>query len=130
MIAACGKLAEFNEGALPDALNVNSLHPGVQGHRNEDRQRESAIAAIQQKVMDEMTPIGRGLSFLALLTDAHYAGKGVKLNEKDRPILWYPAGAAKYRVIDASLAVTEIDAKDLPKADSVPVRATTAPASK
>lgn len=132
LLIALRKLAEYNEGALPDALNVNSLHQASKGIATKIASGNPRDpAAIQQKVMDEMTPIGRGLSFLALLTDAHYAGKGVKLNEKDRPILWYrPAGATKYRVIDASLAVTEIDAKDLPKADSVPVGATTAPASK
>ena len=42
--------------------------------------------------------------------DAHYAGKGVKLGEPDRPIFWYkPEGAKTYRVIYADLSVKEAE---------------------
>jgi outer membrane lipoprotein-sorting protein len=131
VLAALRKLAEFNDGTLPDSIDMNGLMQATKGLAKKLATAKQNTPEMQQKAMDEMTPIARGLGFLATQTDAHYAGKGVKLNEKDRPILWYrPAGATKYRVIDASLAVTEVEAKDLPKTDSVPVGATTAPAAK
>ena len=52
--------------------------------------------------------------------DAHYAGKGVKRDAKDRPIFWYqPEGAKKYRVIYADLAAG--DAKPHFRSDSANV---------
>ena len=43
--------------------------------------------------------------------DAHYAGKGVKRESRDRPIFWYkPEGAKKYRVIYADLSTHDADA--------------------
>ena len=57
--------------------------------------------------------IGRGMTFALELpesADAHYAGKGVKLGEPDRPIFWYkPEGAKTYRVIYADLSVKEAE---------------------
>lgn len=127
LLTALRKLAEFNDGALPDAMDVNSLHQATKGIAQRlAGQNPRDPATIQQKVMDEMTPIARGLGFVATQTDAHYAGKGVTLGETGRPVFWYrPAGAAKYRVIDADLNVTEVDAEALPTLDSVPVGATT-----
>ncbi|HTU26321.1 MAG TPA: DUF1559 domain-containing protein, partial [Pirellulales bacterium] len=44
--------------------------------------------------------------FLKPAADAHYAGKGIRRNEPDRPIFWYkPEGSDKYRVIYATLAI-------------------------
>jgi hypothetical protein len=57
--------------------------------------------------------IGRGFQFglqLPEAADAHYAGKGVKRDAKDRPIFWYrPEGAKKYRVIFADLTVQDAE---------------------
>ena len=44
--------------------------------------------------------------------DAHYAGKGVKVDATDTPIFWYrPEGKAKYRVIRADLSVVDMQLK-------------------
>ena len=60
-------------------------------------------------------------------TDAHYAGKGVTKDQKDRPILWYkPQGKSVYRVIYADLSVREADKAPEVK-DAVKVGGTTKP---
>ncbi len=42
--------------------------------------------------------------------DAHYAGKGVKVDATGTPIFWYrPEGKGKYRMIRADLSVIETD---------------------
>ena len=57
--------------------------------------------------------IGRGFMFAMELpeaADAHYAGRGVELDQPDRPIFWYkPEGAKAYRVIYADLSVKEAE---------------------
>jgi hypothetical protein len=61
----------------------------------------------QQKYM-------QGVMFFASLkaeSDAHYAGRGVKLGTPDRAIFWYkPTGSEKYHVLYADLSVKEMDA--------------------
>ena len=42
--------------------------------------------------------------------DAHYAGKGVKRDTKDRPIFWYrSAETKKYRILYADLTVRDAE---------------------
>ena len=57
--------------------------------------------------------VDRGPQFVAGLpteADAHYAGKGVKVDATDTPIFWYrPGGEGEYRVIRADLSVVELD---------------------
>ncbi len=66
-----------------------------------------------QRLMQRSTTIARGFQFALELpesADAHYAGKGVKRDAKERPIFWYkPQGAGKYRVIFADLSVKDED---------------------
>ncbi len=46
----------------------------------------------------------------------HYAGAGVKLGEKDKPVCWWkPEGSQKYRIVYGDLRVADIDEADLPK---------------
>jgi hypothetical protein len=48
--------------------------------------------------------------------DSHYAGKNVKLDTPDRPILWYkPTGSDRYRVIYADLSIKEMAPEDVEK---------------
>ena len=57
--------------------------------------------------------VNRGLRFVVHLptaADAHYAGKGVKVDATDTPIFWYRLeGKAEYRVIRADLSAVEVD---------------------
>jgi outer membrane lipoprotein-sorting protein len=67
-----------------------------------------------QELMKQSITIGRGFQFALMLpeaADAHYAGKGIKRDAKDRPIFWYrPESAKRYRVIFADLTVQDADA--------------------
>jgi outer membrane lipoprotein-sorting protein len=48
--------------------------------------------------------------------DWHYAGAGVKLGEKDKPVCWWkPEGSQKYRILYGDLRVEDIDEAELPK---------------
>ena len=45
----------------------------------------------------------------------HYAGKGVRLGEKDQIVCWYkPKDSQKYRVVYGDLSVKDVLAEDLP----------------
>ena len=63
----------------------------------------------------------RGLGFTSRLrrssdSDWHYAGKGVKLGDAERPIFWYrPKGSDTYRVIYGDLNVKDVGPENLPK---------------
>ncbi len=47
----------------------------------------------------------------------YYAGAGVKLGEKNKPICWWkPEGSQKYRILYGDLRAADIDEADLPKA--------------
>lgn len=64
--------------------------------------------------LEEITSIGRGLSFVLTLppeANAHYAGAGAKPGDATRPIFWYkPEDSDKYRVIYADISLKELDA--------------------
>ena len=64
-------------------------------------------------MIKESVKLGRGFGFALALqpaAKAYYAGKGVAQGSKDRPIFWYsPTGSQRYRVIDATLEVKDMD---------------------
>ncbi len=112
--------SDIGEGNFPDSLDSMGLMQfiikyavkhslaatrakGAKGPSDEDTQR----------LMQQSMTMGRGFGFALALpdsADAHYAGKGVKRDAKDRPIFWYkPAGASKFRVIFADLSVKDAD---------------------
>jgi hypothetical protein len=70
-----------------------------------------------QQLMKDSIKIGRGFQFAMELpesADAHYAGRGVKRDAKDRPIFWYrPKGGKTYRVLYADLTLR--DSLDAPR---------------
>jgi hypothetical protein len=118
-------LAALDEGGLfPDTLDLMAIIqivaekfvPGM-GPKPSDEQ--------MRKMSDAQIRLQRGVQFAAALppeADAHYAGKGVRFGEADKPIFWYrPTGAKKYRVIYADLTVREADAApNVPNAQKVP----------
>ncbi|MCX5772491.1 MAG: hypothetical protein NTZ09_19760, partial [Candidatus Hydrogenedentes bacterium] len=61
----------------------------------------------------------KGLAFtqgMKASGDWHYAGAGVKLGDKSRPVCWWKAkGSQKYRILYSDLRVADIDEADLPK---------------
>ena len=64
--------------------------------------------------------IGQMLASVVLLVQTHpesrYAGKGVKLGEKDTPVFWYrPAGSKTHKVIYGDLSIKDVAEEDLPR---------------
>jgi outer membrane lipoprotein-sorting protein len=102
--------AELSGGVFPDALDTQSVTKlMISTMLKEGKPKDEDV----QKLMDEAIKIGRGFQFalsLPATAQAHYAGKGIKKETKDRPIFWYlPEGSKRYRVIDATLTVDDTD---------------------
>jgi outer membrane lipoprotein-sorting protein len=115
LTAALRQYAEMTGGEFPKAFDTPSTMVFVEklmtnlgikkGQDPEPRQ--------QKEMMTALFKLNRGLMFALQLppkTDAHYAGKGVKLGAADKPIFWYrPKDAKRYRVICADLSVRDAD---------------------
>jgi hypothetical protein len=111
-------VADLNDGVFADRLDTATdyaLDAKQPGQAIGDKKNKSAQA--RQDMAVELMTIGRGMEFALKLpesADSHYAGKGVKLGEPNRPIFWYkPEGANAYRVIYADLSVK--DAQSAPE---------------
>jgi len=105
--------AELGGGAFPDALDTQSVTKLMIGAILSGNKEGKGQEPDGQELMKHAMKIGRGFQFalgLPASAKAHYAGKGVKLDAKDRPIFWYvPEGSTRYRVIDATLAARAAD---------------------
>ena len=102
---------EHNQGTFPETLDTSSTNDLVARKR---RALGDTPTAQQLDDLSEFNSrVNDGLRFVVHLpteADAHYAGKGVKVDATDAPIFWYrPEGKAKYRVIRADLSVVEMD---------------------
>jgi outer membrane lipoprotein-sorting protein len=89
--------AALSGGTFPDGLDTQSVVKLMIGTVLRDKQDGEEKEQLTQQLMAESIKIGRGFQFALSLTatgSPHYAGKGVKLDTKDRPIFWYlPEGA-------------------------------------
>ena len=112
-------ISEMNDGQFLDALDTASMMQAMfkrvlAGDQEEDKQQDkkkNQQKEVTQEMMQLGMTVGRGIGFALELpesAEAHYAGKGVKFGESDRPIFWYkPDGEQQYRVIHADLTVKE-----------------------
>lgn len=104
------------DGNFPESINVEDflkLTPLVG-----EKIRQLNVSA-EEGTRLGMT-FGRGFIFFQQLSpygiDWHYAGKGVKLGDANKPIFWYqPKGSQTYRVIYGDLHVEDTAADSLPK---------------
>jgi hypothetical protein len=72
---------------------------------------------------EEKTRLGvrlwRGYTFFHVVAHDgayHYAGRGARLGDAERPVFWYqPQGSAAWRIIYADLSTADVAAEDLPK---------------
>jgi outer membrane lipoprotein-sorting protein len=100
--------ADENEDRFLDNLDVGTLMLGSAFKGGQPNPKASG-----EKEINRAASLARGIIFAMMLpesADAHYAGKGVKRDQPDRPIFWYkPEGGEKYRVIYADLSVKEAD---------------------
>lgn len=123
------QFSQFQNGMLPDHLTVVEMSKGVagmlvgrlhtaRGNAAENEALNQELGAITQKV-------GRGWAFMSDSekgTKWHYAGKGIKLGEPGKPILWYqPRGSVYYRVFDADLSIRNVplDQAALPEGEAI-----------
>ena len=102
---------DLNDGMFIAALDTASTQALVA--RQVLRDMKDKSKDVTPEVMKLAMTVGRGMLFALELpesADAHYAGKGIKRGEPDRPIFWYkPAGETKYRVIYADLTAKDAD---------------------
>lgn len=115
LIKALKTTAEVGGGQFPDSLDTAGINKMIIGFAL--RRGKNISDDDIQGLMKESIAMGIGIQFALELpesADAHYAGKGVKRDAKNRPIFWYkPEGVTKYRVIDADLTVK--DAENAPQ---------------
>jgi outer membrane lipoprotein-sorting protein len=116
LVHALQSFSDLADGQFPDTFDIIGLTAQVSklmAGKFTAKGQGPTDAEVRQ-MMNVSMQIGRGSGFVLNLppaADAHYAGKGVKLNTPDRPIFWYkPEGAPQYRVIYADLLVKDADA--------------------
>ena len=100
------------DGAFPDAIGTDHFmkQAYVLGYK---------LASLGLPDSGEMEQFAKGMIFLQEFEFGGkwgYAGKGVKLGDADKIILWYqPQGSNTYRAIYGDLKVAEVAEEDLPK---------------
>jgi outer membrane lipoprotein-sorting protein len=126
LINALRTISDKNDGEFLDALNMASVTRTMIKMllgKSEDAAQDNGVD-MTRKLMQLSMTIGRGVTFAMQLpdsADAHYAGKGVKRDEPNRPVFWYkPEGSEQYRVIFADLSVKAMEnAPRVPGAEAV-----------
>lgn len=102
---------EHNQGTFPDTLDASSTNDLVASKR--EALGDTPTAQQLDDLSELNSRVNRGIRFVVHLpteADAHYAGKGVKVDATDTPVFWYrPEGKTKCRVIRADLSVVEMD---------------------
>lgn len=119
LIKTFRRYSELTGGALPESLDMTGTVygqafqnlVGKMPAENMKKGLKEPTAQQKQELMDTIAELTRGVTFALALpadADAHYAGKGVKLDTPDRPIFWYRSKESKqYRVIYADLSLHE-----------------------
>ncbi len=112
LINAFKTATELGDGEFPDSLDAMGITKLVTkaAFKVASKAGKQPSDEFVQKLMKSSMTMGMGIQFALELpqsTDAHYAGRGVKLNTASRPVFWYkPEGTSSYRVIFADLSVT------------------------
>lgn len=112
---------EVSDGTFPDSLDLVGLSVLAGKYVKKMDLGKEGPNKEQMKAIIELT---RGLNFVTRLpawSEAHYAGRGAKLNGSDRVIFWYrPDGEQQYRVVHADLEVSvSAEPPDVPGAKRV-----------
>ncbi|MBS0205254.1 MAG: hypothetical protein JSS49_20305 [Planctomycetes bacterium] len=112
LLAALKFTSDLNDGEFPvtiDQIGLESMTNKYLAPRLKEKRDDNAEV---ERLLKDLAPLVRGYQFameeLTESADAHYAGQGITVGTADMPIFWYkPLGSATYRVIDATLKVTE-----------------------
>jgi len=131
LIAALKSCAELSEGEFPASLDTQGVMAIVMKQAMKAKTGNSISEEAFEGLMKQSLKIGRGIGYALQLPDSadgHYAGKGVKLGDKERPIFWFkPEEKASYRVVYGDLSVR--DAEKAPEVkDAQLIRKPKAPA--
>ncbi len=110
LVKALASCCEISDGEFPDSLDTTGAMQLIAKSAAARAKDQNELSDDQfQVLMKQSLVIGRGFQFALTLpesADAHYAGKGVKRDEKNRAIFWYrPQESKSYRVIQADLTV-------------------------
>ncbi|MHC4179598.1 MAG: PDZ domain-containing protein [Planctomycetota bacterium] len=109
LIETLREYRQQRQSTFPDTLDGN-------GDRDLVRKKSQALGddptpEQREEHREWLAKVSRGRWFADRLppeADAHYAGKGVKVDATDTPIFWYrPEGKGRYRVIRADLSVVK-----------------------
>lgn len=130
LLATLRAIASANNGQFPEELNFAAIgkaavrqFAGTTKPSTTNPSTHPSVFGVPQEVMDKAMAVSRGMAFIVPTngTDWRYAGKGRSMTDGEaNPILWYlPTGAAKYRVIDSTLKVTDVAKDALPAVESV-----------
>lgn len=84
---------------------------------------ETMISPLPEEKQARIAKLARGFDFVERLywagSDWHYAGRGIRLGQADKPIFWYRrADMEKYHVIFGDLRVQEVNQQDLSSTNS------------
>ena len=119
--------AQAHEGRFPDSLDYEAFAGGfgkTLAQPSGGNERVSQ-AEVWKRVEAFKTVAAAGIfaGDASRGTDWRYAGKGIKLDQADTPILWYlPKGAAGYHVIYADLSVRDVPPANRPTAASAEIQ--------
>jgi outer membrane lipoprotein-sorting protein len=109
LVASLRAIADMNDGKFLDRLDTASMQAAM--FKRVLSGKEKKPEDVSKELMQASLVIGRGITWALQLTataDVYYAGKGVKLNEPDRPVFWYQSkGQKKWRVVYADLSTKD-----------------------
>jgi hypothetical protein len=119
LVEALSAWAEMSEKEFPASIADLANPEEVRALLIRRYDRNDDPRAELDEAMKEANVLLKGLTFsqgLKAQRSWHYAGAGVKLGEKDKPVCWWkPEGAEKYRILYGDLRAADIDKADLPK---------------
>ncbi|HEY2841107.1 MAG TPA: hypothetical protein VGJ26_18270 [Pirellulales bacterium] len=112
-IAALEVISDALDGALPSSLDAAGIGLAVAKIAIAKGAEKGLDKQPSKEALTEAIKIGKGINFAITLpteSDAHYAGKGVKRKDAEKPIFWYkPAESKMYRVIFNDLTTSEAE---------------------
>ena len=127
LVALLKQCATVNDSRFPESLAMNDDEGTPMAIMKDytsglDAAFDSATEAEQGEMMKQLTDfgslLGRSQAFVLNLekkNDLQYFG-GAKLNDADRPILWYSAnGDESYKVVYADLSIRDTSKDSLPQ---------------
>ena len=100
---------DVSDGTFPDSLDTVGLSVLAAKYVKKMAVGKEGPSKEQMQAVLKLT---RGITFVTRLpaeSDAHYVGRGAKINEKGRIIFWYrPEGEQQYRVVHADLTASNV----------------------